>query len=148
MLIQVFWNKINGDVIVPTVVQTEAGYWLGIEPVECASWSDLRSVIVAVQHADARNGRIVPTPSRQNFPKPAVLPYSTVKSMNDFEKKYELASIFRSSEGAYSVERYKPSEDGSGGVIDPDASTTYPSGTSLDKIVEHLSTTIRLKTKA
>src|SRR5665213_4041497 len=138
MLIQVFWNKKNGDVIIPTVARTEAGYWLGIEPVECASWNDLRSVIDAVNKAAARNGQVIPTPSRRNFPKDVVLSYASARNISDFERKYDHLSIFQSSDGRYSIERYRKAPEGSGGVVDSNSSTTYPSGTSLDEVISSL----------
>ena len=147
MLIQIFWSKKTGDVIVPTVAKTEAGYWLSIEPVECASWNDLQAVIGAVRKAISRAGQVIPTPSRQNFPKPVVLPYSNAKTINEFERKYDMVSLSQSSLGNYSIERYRKAPEGTGGVFDPDASTTYPLGTSLEEVISSLSSSIQLKTR-
>ena len=147
MRVHVFWNKRTGNVIVPTLAKTEAGYWLDIEPVELGSWSNPESVAEAVEKALARSGQVVPTPTRQNFPKPVVLPYSKARSINDFEKKYDLASIARSQDGYHSIERYKEAPESTGRVVDSDASTTYPPEVSLNQLISILASTIPLKTK-
>ncbi len=142
MPIHIYWNKKNDDVIVPTVSKTEAGYWLEIGPVECASWSDLSSVIVAVQKVMSRGVQLVPTPSRQNFPKHVVLSYAKARNSTDFEKKYEMASITYSPSTGYSVDRYRESDEGRGRVVDHSRSMSYTPNTALEEIVTKLAKTV------
>ena len=118
---------------------------MGIDPVERASWTDLKSVIEAVSKADSRGGQIIPTPSRQNFPKSAVLTCSGLKTESEFERKFDMASIDRSKAGIYSVDRYQKSPTGSGRVVDPSMSTTYAPGTTIEKVIEDLHRSILLK---
>ena len=146
MLINIYWNKRDGSVIVPTVAQTEAGYWLDIDPVELGSWSNPESVKAAVERAYERSGQVVPTPSRQNFPKPVVLSHSSAKTLGDFEKKYEMVSISRTQAGRLTLSRYKEAPEGRGRVVDSDL--VQPPELSLDQLIDSLAQTISWKTKA
>ena len=147
MLINVYWNKESGDVVVPTIVKTEAGYWLNVEPVEHASLHDLQSLIEAVNRVAARCGQVVPTPPRQSLSKPVVLAHSGLKSQRDFEKKFDQISILRSFEGNFSIQRYRAAPEGAGRVADPDTSATFPPEVSLDQLIREFAETIELKTK-
>jgi hypothetical protein len=138
MLINIYWNRKTGEVIVPTVAQTEAGLWLDIEPVEIASWRDPASVTEAVRKSASRSGRMIPTPSRLNFPKPVVLVHSSAKNLNDFERKFDQISLVRSPDGSISIERYKKAPEGTGRVVDIARSTRHPPNVSIDQLVSEL----------
>ena len=124
--------------IIPTVAQTEAGYWLDVEPVELACLGDSSTISRAIKSVVARSGMIVPTPSRQNFPKPVVLAYSKTKSLSAFEQRYEQISLGYSLDGRYSIERYKRAPEGSGWVVDPDKSATFSPANDLDDVILRL----------
>ena len=143
MLIQVYWNKRTIEVIVPTTAKTEAGYWLGIEPVETASLNDSSLTVAVIKRAAERGGQIIPTPTRQNFPKPVVLPYSNTKGWREFERNYEPASIVLSSGGNYSIERYRRNPDGAGYIVDSDLSVACPEGASLEEAAMMLINSVR-----
>lgn len=87
MLWQFYLRK--GSVYVPTVAQTEAGFYLDIEPVEVASVQDVEAVQRAIVGAIRRGNPRVPTPTRATSPKPVVLKYSDVKSWPRFERDAE-----------------------------------------------------------
>jgi hypothetical protein len=145
MLIHIYWNTADGTVVVPTVAKTEAGYWLDVEPVECASLADPSPFVTAVREAMARSGKVVPTPSSQNFPKPVVHSHAKVRSMREFERKYDQISLVRDPDGSFSIEQYTQAPGGSGRVVDCGKSALYPSGTSLDHILEELLDVISFK---
>ncbi len=138
MLIKVYWDKRSGEVLVPTVAKTEAGYWLNTEPVEHASLGDFASVSKAIHAVASRGSKIVPTPSRQNFPKSVILAHSRAKNLSAFEKKYDQASIVYSPESTSSIDRYKRADEGPGWVVDPERSKEFPSGISLEDMILQL----------
>jgi hypothetical protein len=139
MLIKVYWDKRSGQVLIPTVAKTEAGYWLNTEPVEHASLADQASVSKAIQNVVARGTKIVPTPSRQNFPKPVILAHSKTKSLSAFEKKYDQASIVYAPESTSSIDRYKRADEGPGWVVDSEQSIKFTPGISLEDMILRLS---------
>jgi hypothetical protein len=147
MLINVYWNRQTGEVIVPTVAQTEAGFWLDTEPVESADWNDPASVSEAVSNATGRSGRVIPTPSRQEFPKPVVLGHSKAKNLNDFERKFDQISIVWLPDGDISVQRYKKVPGDTGRVVDTDMSTRHAASVSFEQLVSELAEEISSKSK-
>src|SRR5256885_17252816 len=82
------WNLYlrNGTAYVPTVAQTEAGFFLDTDPVEVIPAVNTEALRNAVKQAIARGNPKVPTPTRAAFPKPVVLRYAKVKSWSAFEK--------------------------------------------------------------
>jgi hypothetical protein len=137
MLINVYWNKKTGDLLIPSEAKTEAGFWLDIEPVEHASISDPSSVSKALSMVFAQSGNVVPTPPGNS--KPVVLSYSKAKSWSDFTRKYSQVSVIRSGDGTYTIERYKPATEGRGVVVDVDAREVFPPSSSIDDVVAELS---------
>jgi hypothetical protein len=58
----------KGKVFIPTVARTEAGYYLGIEPIAVIDCQDRNAVSSGLVDAIKRGNPIIPTPSRANFP--------------------------------------------------------------------------------
>jgi hypothetical protein len=79
----------KGKVFVPTTAKTEAGYYLGIEPVAVVDASDRAAVKAAFLDSVNRGNPIVPTPSRANFPPDPLLKYAKVKSVSEFAKSVQ-----------------------------------------------------------
>jgi hypothetical protein len=60
------WNFYlrNGTAYVPTVAQTEAGFYLDVEPVEVVPATDFQALQQAIKRSLNRGNPKVPTPSR------------------------------------------------------------------------------------
>jgi hypothetical protein len=85
----------KGTAFVPNVAQTEAGFFLDVEPVRVASLEDFRSLVSAIEQAMAAGNPPVPTPSRAAFPKPAILKPASVKNWNAFVTRGACFTVFR-----------------------------------------------------
>src|SRR3989442_938141 len=77
----------NEKAYIPTVAQTEAGFYLDVEPVSVALASDSKAVQSTIKEAIKRGNPIVPAPSRSSFPRPVVLKYANLKSWSAFERE-------------------------------------------------------------
>jgi hypothetical protein len=71
---------------IPTIAQTEAGFYKEIDPVAVVDVSDRKAVEDAMLRAIARGNPTVPTPTRDNFPEDVPLKCARVKSLSTFEK--------------------------------------------------------------
>ena len=136
MLVNVYWNKKTGAVLVPAVAKTEAGFWLDTEPVEVADATFPVSVSEAIKKSAARARIIVPTPPRSS-PKPVVLGYANVKSWSAFAKTHELLSIVRTDAGQYLVNPHRRLEGG-GYVVKANGGKQLPAGSTLDDAIARL----------
>jgi len=76
MLWNIYLRK--GMAFAPTVAQTEAGYYLNINPVEVIPAIDADGLRHAVEQVIGRGNPSVPTPTRADFPKPVILDYAKV----------------------------------------------------------------------
>ena len=139
MLLNLYWNKKTGEILIPSVVKAEAGFWLDVEPVERASMSDRISLVKAIVSAFARGGEVVPTPPRDSHLKPVVLAHAKAKTWSAFARQYDQISIVRSSEGTFTIEQYKPAPEGRGLVVDVEARRILPNRSSIDDLVDELS---------
>ena len=121
---------------VPTMAQTEAGFYMGIEPVEVVDAFDKEALEGAMMRGIARGNPIVPTPTRATFPNDPLLRHAKVKSSSTFEK---LARTWKLSkrEGAYLIGPYKPGRDG-GSVEDLDRMEAIPVDIPLQTVVHRL----------
>jgi len=100
MLCLIYLRK--GQVFVPTVSKTEAGFYLNTRPVAVHEISDCAGIAQTIHEAMARGNPIVPTPTRENFPVPVVLEYAKVKSWASFEKTAACWEIYR-KESSYEI---------------------------------------------
>ncbi len=66
----------NGTAFIPTVAQTNAGFFLDVDPVGVVSATDTEALRHAVKQAIGRGNPKVATPTRAAFPKPVVLSYA------------------------------------------------------------------------
>jgi len=119
----------NGTVYVPTVAQTEAGFYMDIEPVNVVSANDSEALQRAIMEAMSRGNPIIPTPTRAASPKPTVLKYSKAKSWSAFEKQASNWTIVEKACN-YQINRAEgvPIEDGK----------TIPRKLSLCRLVPRL----------
>ena len=137
MLINVYWKRNSDEFIIPTVVKTESGFWLDVEPVETGSLNDRAAFISAISTAIERSGNIVPTPPRDRSLNVA-LAHSNARSERQFEEMYGQTSITQNPDGSQSVQHYKRAPGGSGRVLDSDLSMTHSPGKSLDQVLDEL----------
>ena len=84
MLVNVDLYK--GKVFIPTMAQTEAGFYIGTDPVEVANANDVLGIREAFKRALAHGNPLIPTPTRAHFPKPILLKYTGAKSVATYEK--------------------------------------------------------------
>jgi len=67
------------------MAQTEAGYWLGIEPVDVEKVADADALKGVLLRAINRGNRIVPTPARKHFPPHVMRCHCGMKSFSAFD---------------------------------------------------------------
>lgn len=84
MLWHIYHRK--GQVFVPTVSKTDAGFFLDSNPVAVLDARDEVGIMLAIQTAVARGNPVATAPDRESFPPPAVLEHAKVKSWSTFEK--------------------------------------------------------------
>jgi hypothetical protein len=129
---------------VPTVAQTEAGYYLDVEPVAAVPATDANAVQDAVKQAISRGNPKVPTPTRAAFPKPFVLKYAKVRSWADFERTAALWTILR-KDGCYQIKRGRKRID-AGWEDDPSQIETLPVGAGLDDVARRVFSAVQSAT--
>jgi hypothetical protein len=127
----------KGQAFIPTMAQTEAGFYMGIEPVEVVDASDGRAIEDALLRAVERGNPIVPTPTRDNFPADPLLKYAKVKSTATFEKSSQSWKLSKRGD-AYLIAPYRPLKSG-GSEEDIDRTEAIPvAEESLTSIVHRL----------
>jgi hypothetical protein len=135
-----FWLLIlrKGQAFVPTMARTEAGFYMGIEPVEVVDAHDRVALEQAIIRVVKRGNPAVPTPSRADYSKKesVLLKHAKVKSLSSFEK---LAKSWKFSkrEGAYFIVPYRRRED-SGAEEDLERGEALPAEMPLEQVVHRL----------
>jgi hypothetical protein len=137
MLWHVYLRK--GTAYVPTVAQTEAGFYTDIEPVAVVPVTDSAALENAVKVAMSKGNPVVPTPTRAAFPKPVVLQYAKVKSWSAFEKDALNWTVVEKA-GSYQIEPGRKRSDGRGWEADPDRIESLPPGATYDEIARRVAT--------
>jgi hypothetical protein len=137
MLWQLYLRK--GTAYVPTVAQTEAGFYMDIEPVAVVPVTDSWALENAVKVAMGKGNPIVPTPTRAAFPKPVVLVYAKVNSWSAFEKDAMNWTIVEKA-GGYEIKPGRKRPDGKGWEADSDRVESLPLGTTHDEIARRVAT--------
>jgi hypothetical protein len=139
MLWQFYLRK--GSVYVPTTAQTEAGFYLDIEPVEVAAVQDLEAVQRAIVGAMNRGNPRVPTPTRATSPKPVVLKYSDVKSWSRFERDAENWTL-ADGNGGYQLVPGRRRAD-RGWEDDLDKKEEFPADIGIEGVARQVARSIR-----
>lgn len=137
MLWHVYLRK--GTAYVPTVAQTEAGFYSDIEPVDVIPVTDSAALENAIKVAMSKGNPIIPTPTRAAFPKPVVLQYAKVKTWSAFEKDARHWTILEKA-GNYQIEPGRKRPDGKGWEADPDRVESLPPGTTHDEVARRVAT--------
>jgi len=76
----------KGTAFIPTMAKTEAGYSMGIEPVDVQKVESPEALQALLIAAIKRGNPVVPTPTRDNFPRPLMERYCGLKSLSAFER--------------------------------------------------------------
>jgi hypothetical protein len=124
----------RGTAFVPTTARTEAGYWMAIEPVDVRkveSPEALQSMLLA---AIKRGNPVVPTPTRDNFPRPVMERYCGLKSLSAFERTASCWAISQ-HDGEFYVYEWRRSERYRGAREKADETeVSLPGGTPIDMV--------------
>lgn len=131
----------NGIVYVPTVAQTEAGFYMDIEPVKVISATDSKALQSAIVEAMSKSNPVVPTPTRAAFPKPVLLDYAKVKSWSAFEKNTLVWTIDEKA-GNYQIKPGRRRTD-RGWEDDPERLELLSPGTTLDTAAQRLASLVQ-----
>lgn len=140
MLWHIYVRK--GITYVPTVAQTEAGFYLDIEPVAAIPATNVDAVQAAVRQAIGRGNPRIPTPTRATFPKSVILKHAQVKSRSAFEKEASLWTISRNGD-RYQIQADRKCPDG-GWEADPSQVELLPEGAGVEAVAERVSSAVRL----
>jgi hypothetical protein len=75
------------------MARTEAGYWMGVEPVAVQRVETVEALEQLLLAVIARGNPFVPTPTRQNSPPPVMERHCGLKSLSVFERIATCRSI-------------------------------------------------------
>jgi hypothetical protein len=131
----------HGTVYVPTVAQTEAGFYMDVEPVKTVAITDSKALQDAIKDAISKGNPIVPTPTRAAFPKPVVLKYVKMKSWSSFEKEALNWTIVEKA-GNYQIKPGRRRLD-NGWEEDPTKIESLPPGTELDAVAQRVTSLVQ-----
>ena len=126
----------KGTAFVPNVAQTEAGFFLDVEPVRIAKLDDFESLASAIEQAMLAGNPRVPTPTRAAFPTPVILKPAGTKNWNTFVERGACFTIFR---GAAELELAETARNDDGEWVD-DASLSQklPASSSAVDIAKRI----------
>jgi hypothetical protein len=131
MYLQVYLRK--GRVYVPTVAETDAGFYMNVEPVAVIPVADLDALRNAFRDVLARGTIIIPTPKRNAYP-PSLLPrYAGVKTDRAFMQQAAHWSIDDKG-GEYKIVGYRVHEDGYW-VQDPAQKIDFSANSTVDDVI-------------
>src|SRR5687767_11708119 len=85
----------RGKVYFPTVAQTDAGYFLDLEPVYVTDITNTEELTHSLTKAILAGNQIVPAPSRGAYLQPVVSSAAGLKSWSAFEKGACCYSVYR-----------------------------------------------------
>jgi hypothetical protein len=124
------------------MAETEAGFYLEIEPVQVASASDTEALQTAIKEIVSKGNPVVATPSRATFPKPFLQRYAKVKSWSAFEREAQIWKVVEEA-GIYRIKQGRKHASGRGWEDDPAGIESLPSGTTLDAMVKRFAFLLR-----
>jgi hypothetical protein len=136
----------NRTAFVPTVAQTDAGFYLDVDPVEVVSATDTECLQHAIEQAIARGNPKVPTPTRAAFPKPVVLKYAKVKSWPAFERGCLYWTIAEEN-GAYHIIQGRKRPD-RGWEDDPKQIEVLSPGVGIEEVAQRATSSVQAALEA
>lgn len=132
----------NGTVFIPTLAETDAGFFRVVEPVEVVPATDVQALQLAIKQALNRGNPRIPTPPRGGSSIPVLAQYAKVKSRSAFERGAMLWGVSEKG-GSYKIVPGRKCPDG-GWENDPTRIESLPPGTTPDTIAERVVSLISL----
>src|SRR5579864_3001364 len=126
----------RGIVYVPTLAKVEAGGYMAIDPISVVPISKTADLLNAFRDAMRRGNPVVPTPTRENHPKPAVLKYAGVNTWTAFARRARGWHIEERG-GTYRIIGQRNSRTG-GWENDSDQTVNMPAGSSTDEVIDRM----------
>lgn len=128
----------RGVVYMSVYAKTEAGFYRGIEPVTFVPVSQTTELHRAIAETITRGNPIIPTPryGETSVTMPIILKHAGVKAWQAFEHG-ALSWKIREKDGVYQIVGQREGRYG-GWVDDPDQTITFPSGTTIDQVIDRL----------
>jgi hypothetical protein len=99
----------KGMAFVPTMAKTEAGYWMGVEPVDVRKVESPEALQRLLLAAIKQGNPIVPTPTRDAFPSPVMERHCGMKSLSAFERTARCWAISQ-DDGDFHIYEWRRSE--------------------------------------
>ena len=125
-------------VYVPTVVRTEAGFYMGREPVAVVPVTNTDALWRAFRDVMEKGNETAPTPKRNAFPAPVLPKYAGAKSWAAFMKGASEWAI-NEDNGNYDIVPYRKDPEGSQAwIADKARKTQFPAGTTRDPVIERM----------
>ncbi|QQO21022.1 hypothetical protein JJB98_14395 [Bradyrhizobium diazoefficiens] len=131
----------NRTVFIPTVAETDAGFYLDEDPVEVVSVTDTEALQHAVKQVIGRGNPKVPTPTRAAFPKPVVLKYARVKSWPAFERGCLYWTIVKKDGVHHLIQGRKRADRG--WEDDPERIESLPPGAGIDEVAQRVTSSVQ-----
>ena len=125
----------KGTAYVPTVAQTDAGFFLDIEPIAVVLAADREALARAIGGVIAAGNPVVPAPARGAYPTPAVLQVAGVKTWSTFEKSARCYTVYRTETG-YEIPTMERVAEG--WVENPQRAQKLPLSSSHDDVARAL----------
>ena len=126
----------KGKVFIPTMARTEAGFYLGVEPVDVLDVTDLEGVEAAIVAAVEKGNPRVPTPRRDEYKGDVLLKHAGVKSLSTFERLARTWNLSK-HDGAFQISPSRPGKYG-GAEEDLDRQESIPDAASLTDVARRL----------
>jgi hypothetical protein len=124
----------KGSAFVPTMAKTEAGFWMGIEPVDVRKVESPEALQALLLAVIKRGNPVVPTPTRNNFPRPVIERYCGLKSLSAFEQTASCWAISQ-DDGDFHIYEWRRSERYRGAREKADETEVIlPEGTPIESV--------------
>lgn len=130
-----FANLKSGTLLLAQSAQTDAGFWMDIEPVIAADLNAevaVRDAFEAIQTNDVVR---IGTPPRDAHPAPVVLQHARIRTWIELERKYCQFSVWTQVEdSSIKIEGWKPALDSQGMEPDPGRVEVLPKGSTIQDL--------------
>ncbi len=123
-------------VLIPTMARTEAGFYMGVEPVSVIVLQNRAEVRLAFIDTIRRGNPLVPTPTRATYPPDPLLKHANVRTLSAFERSAKGWKLGRSS-AEYVIAPYRTGESG-GSEEDSREKESFPADVPVDQVVSRL----------
>ena len=101
----------KGTLFIPAMAKTEAGFYMDVEPVIVVESANRPAILSGLKTTISQGNPVIPTPSRDTFPKPVVLSHAKVKSWAAFAK-IACCWIISAEDSRYQLRKQRRSPSG------------------------------------